>query len=240
MPTLRELLASSFSFCRRHAGAVLTIVLVVYVPIDLVEEAIPFDDELTLRSFGRYLRVAMALETLIGVFCTMAIAHLVLADREGRVLSVQDALWLAASRWRASVGTQIMVNFFFVLGLLALVLPGIFVRVAMLFAILQVALRDLSGFAAIKASWALIRGRWWAVFGRLLLLALMFVALAVVVVVPVVFLPEHYVVDVVTSLLIDVIAAFFLVVIVQWMLALESAAAARAELSPAAAMYPAV
>ena len=240
MPTLRELLSSSWSFCRRHGRAVLTIVLMVYIPIDLKLEAIPFDDERLLQSYARYFRAAAPLEMFVGVFSTMAIAHLVLADSESRSLSVKDAFWLAASRWRASVGTQIIVNLLFVAGLLALVLPGIYVKIATLFTIPLVALRDLSGMAAVKASWALIRGRWWAVLRMLLLLGGIFFAIAIVAFTPYVFMPEHYVIDVAFSLVMDVIAAFFLVVTVQWMLALEKADAARAEISPAAAMYPAV
>ena len=74
----------------------------------------------------------------------------------------------------------------------------------------------------------------------LLLLGGIFFAVVFVAFAPYAFMPEHYVIDVVFSLVMDVIAAFFLVVIVQWMLALEKADAARAEISPAAAMYPAV
>jgi len=127
-----------------------------------------------------------------------------------------------------------------VAGLLALVLPGIVVWIATLFTIPLVALRELSGIAAVKASWALVRGRWWAVLRMLLLLGVIYVALLFVVFVPYAFLPDHYVVDVLFSLVTEVIAAFFLVVTVHWMLALESADAARAEISSAAAMYPAV
>ena len=240
MPTPHELFSSSFSFCRRHSRAVLTVVLVVYIPIDLLMEAIPVDEELTLQSFARFIRVAVLLETLIGVLCTMALAHLVLADREGRALSVRDAFWLAASRWRASVGTQILTNLLFLAGLLALVLPAIFVWFATLFTIPLVALRELSGMAAIKASWALIRSRWWAVCRMLLLIGLVGFGMMMVVFVPYAFLPDQYAINVVFSLAMDMISAFFTVVVVHWMLALEKADAARAELSPAAAMYPAV
>ena len=240
MPTLRELLSSAWSFCRRHGSAVLTVVFLVYLPINLVLEAIPFDDERLLQSFARYYRVAGPLEMFIGVLCTMALAHLVLADREARALSVTDAFWLAAERWSASIRTQIIVGLLFVGGLLALVLPGIVVWIATLFTIPLVALRELSGMAAVKASWALVRGRWGAVLRMLLLLGLIYIALLVVAFVPYAFLPEHYIVEVAFSLVMEMIAAFFLVVTVYWMLALESADAARAEISPAAAMYPAV
>ena len=239
MPTLRELLDLSWSFCRRHGAAVLTIVLLVYTPIDLVLETIPYDEDL-LRSFRRYIRVAIPLEIFVGVFCTMAIAHLVLADREGRSLSVKDAFWLAASRWPASVATQIIATLLFVAGLLLFVLPGIYIWVATIFTVPLVALRGLWGIEAIKASLALVRGRWWAVFRLLILLGLIDFAVTVVALLPYAFLPEHFVIEVVFSLVIDVITAFFLVVIVHWMLALESAAAARAEMPPAAAMDPAV
>jgi hypothetical protein len=240
MPRLRELLSSAFSFCRRHGRAVLIIVLLVYVPIDLVLAALPFDDERFFHSLGRQFRVQRLLEMFLGVFCTMAIAHLVLADREGRSLSVQDSLWLAASRWKASVGTQILVNLFFGAGVLALVIPVLFVWVATLFTLPLVALREVSGMAAIKASWALVRGRAWAVFRVLLLLTGIEIAAAIVVVIPFLFLPDHYLLEVVSSLIFDVIGAYFIVVGVQWMLKLESEVAARAVMGQAAVLYPAV
>lgn len=239
MPRLRDLLSSSFSFCRRHGRAVLLIVLVVYIPIDLVLEAIPFDDDRFLQSFGRYYRKARILEMLVGVFCTMAIAHLVLADREGRSLSVKDAFWHAAARWRASVGTQIILNLLLAASILALVLPVFFYWVATVFVIPLVALRELSGTAAIKASWALVRGRWWAMFRLLLLLMVVRVAFITVALLPYFFLPEHYAIEVLFAVVADVVSALFTVATVQLMLTLESDRA-QAEIYPAAAMYPAV
>ena len=111
MPTARALLGESLRFLRQHAISVLCVVLVIYIPIELILSALPFDDEQFLKSTAREFRIQRTLEALFGVLCSMALAHLVLADHEKRILSTGDSLWLAASRWRASVGTQFLLVF---------------------------------------------------------------------------------------------------------------------------------
>ena len=159
MPTARALLADSLRFLRQNAIPALCIVLVIYIPIELILSALPFDDEQFLKSTAREFRLQRALESLLGVLCYMALAHLVLADHEKRLLTTGDSLWLAASRWRASVGTQFLLGLIYLGALLALVLPLVFVWIATVFTVPLVALRDRSGLQAIKASWALVRGR---------------------------------------------------------------------------------
>jgi len=221
MPTLRLLLSDSLGFLRRHIAAVLFLVLVIYVPIELLLSALPFDDEQVLKSLGRAFRMQRLLETFVGVICTMALAHLVLADHEQRALPVRDSLWLAASRWRASIGTQFLLGFLYLGALLALVLPLFFVWIATFFTIPLVALRELAGSSAIKASWALVRGRWWAVFRLVSLLTLVQLTIVVVVAVPTGLLPDLYLLDVLSSLLIDVSGTLFTVAAVKLMFHLE-------------------
>ncbi len=222
MPTARALLSDSLRFLRQHAMPALCVVLVIYVPIELILSALPFDDEQLLKSTAREFRVQRALEALFRVLCSMALAHLVLADHEKRPLTTSDSLWLAASRWRASVGTQFLLGLIYLGALLALVLPLVFVWIATVFTVPLVALRDRSGFQAIKASWALVRGRWWVVFRLMALLVLAQIVLAVLVVAPFLFLPEHYVLDVASSLLLDIVAALFTVATVKVLLHLEA------------------
>jgi hypothetical protein len=222
MPTARALLSDSLRFLRRHGLSVLFIVLVIYIPIELILSALPFDDEQFLKSTAREFRRQWTLEALLGVLCSMAVAHLVLADHEGRILTTSDSLWLAASRWRASVGTQFLRGLIYLGALLALVVPLIFVGIATIFTVPLVALRDQSGVQAIKASWALVRGRWWAVFRLMALLGLAELVLAAIVIAPFIFLPEHYLLDVASSLLLDIMAALFTVATVKAMLQLEA------------------
>lgn len=221
MPTLRVLLSDSLSFLRRNLAAVSLLVLVIYIPIELLLSALPFDEEQVLKSLGREFRMQRLLETLLGVICTMALAHLVLADHEQRALTIRDSLWLATSRWRASLGTQFLLGFLYLGALLAFVVPLFYVWIATLFTIPLVALRELSGTSAIKASWALVRGRWWAVFRLVFLLTLVQLAIVVVVAVPFVLLPEFYLLDVASSLLIDLTGTLFTVAAVKVMLHLE-------------------
>ena len=243
MPTARALLSESLRFCRQHAISVLCVVLVIYIPIELILSALPFDDEQFLKSTAREFRLQRTLEALFGVLCSMALAHLVLADHEKRILTTRDSLWLAASRWRASVGTQFLLGLLYLGALLALVLPLVFVGIATVFTVPLVALRDHSGVRAIKASWALVRGRWWAVFRLVALLVLAELGLAALVIAPFLFLPEHYLLDVASSLLLDITAALFTVATVKAMLHLEAhpvagAHAAAPLLAPAPSIRP--
>ena len=59
-------------------------------------------------------------------------------------------------------------------GYLLLVVPGIIVSVLTYFSFFAFVNEDKRGMAALTASWSYVRGRWWAVFGRVFLLMVLY------------------------------------------------------------------
>jgi hypothetical protein len=65
-------------------------------------------------------------------------------------------------------------------GFLLLVIPGIYLGVLLTFSKLALAIDGLKGIRALAYSRALVQGRWWPVFGRMLGMALISVILSVI------------------------------------------------------------
>ena len=62
-----------------------------------------------------------------------------------------------------------------------LVIPGVYLFVALAFAVPVLLLEGLRGMGAISRSMSLVSGRWWATFGRLLVGLILFIVAAFVV-----------------------------------------------------------
>jgi hypothetical protein len=86
--------------------------------------------------------------------------------------SVPAAYGMAIDRVPAFFGTYLCMIMLTLLGALLCLLPGIHVAVALYFAPVRAAARERGPIAALRDSWALIKGRWWRVFGFILLVAL--------------------------------------------------------------------
>jgi hypothetical protein len=97
------------------------------------------------------------------VACYRVIAHAYL----GEEATVGDSLRFAARR----AGATLWLSLLLVLGLIgafiALILPGIWLLVAWSVAFPVMLVEGTGGFKALGRSLALVKGRWWATFGRL-------------------------------------------------------------------------
>lgn len=82
-------------------------------------------------------------------------------------------LWIAALEVLAVVGGSIM-----------LIIPGIWLSVALSLAAYVFVIERRRGIDALRQSKDYVKGYWWAVMGRVLLLALIFIAAAIVIEVP--------------------------------------------------------
>lgn len=63
------------------------------------------------------------------------------------------------------------------LGMVLLVLPGIFLLVMLCFAPIFVVMDEQGPIQALKSSWKMVKGRWWSVFGSLLFWIVLFALL---------------------------------------------------------------
>ncbi|MGB9680659.1 MAG: hypothetical protein ACPLXL_00455 [Minisyncoccia bacterium] len=67
---------------------------------------------------------------------------------------------------------KILIGLIIFLGLLALIVPAIILAIYLFFAIYAFVDEDLTIGQSLKESWRLVKGKWWTIFGTLLLLSL--------------------------------------------------------------------
>lgn len=112
-----------------------------------------------------------------------ACVHLVAEGREGRDVSWAAALGFGLSRAAGVLAASLLVLVAVLLGLLALVVPGIWLAVALALTTPALVLERLGPVAAMRRSFALVRGQWWrtaAVVGLGIVLAIGIVLIVVV------------------------------------------------------------
>lgn len=88
------------------------------------------------------------------------------------------------------IGLALMVSVFVLLWSLLLIIPGIIYSILYSLAIYVFFFEGKKGMAAIKRSKELVKGYWWAVFGRVCFLAFVMWIFGVVITVPLSFMPE--------------------------------------------------
>ena len=120
---------------------------------------------------------------LLSVFINGVI--IVLAAK-GNKLSLMSAISLVASKYAALLLSSILVFIITALGLVALVLPGIFLSIKLLYYEQAVLLNNKGAVEALRTSWNTTKGNWWRVFGLALSLAL----ISLVILMPVSFLSD--------------------------------------------------
>ena len=207
--SIGRILSESWKMFIENFQVILIITLVVYIPINIILSLVPIDD--SMEGFKLYLRIMQILEGLIGIIATMAIAYAIKNKFDGKTVNAAEALKKALSRWGAAVGTNIMLGIF-LLGLtLLLIVPGIIYYVYWIFVSLVVVLNDKSGKDALDYSKKIVEGRWWRVAGYSIVFAMLGIIVGVVVSIPYWFLPENFLINIVTDTLIDILFSFFIV-----------------------------
>jgi hypothetical protein len=204
-----SMLATAWALWRRHARVLIPMVAVIWLPLDLLTSYLDYhvfsEDEV-----GRSLKLAQYLDLAFGGIVTAGVIGVGRAAWAGSSLSIGAGLREGARVWWPMVWTRVVSGFLILLGLLLLIVPGLYLMVRLALVESLVVGEGLSGMAAVRRSLALTEGRFWAM-ARLLLVP-MGIALAIVglAMVPSLIHPDldHWLLDVATGLLADTAAAF--------------------------------
>ncbi len=86
---------------------------------------------------------------------------------EGRTVTWQQSLNGAVEKLGALLVTGFLAALAVIAGLILLILPGIWIGVALFAAVPVVMVEGLSGTAALSRSFDLVKNHWWSTFGRL-------------------------------------------------------------------------
>jgi hypothetical protein len=129
--------------------------------------------------------VALILVALLGLFGQLlshgASFKLVLDSYLGRTADVRQSFDFAAHRLMSLLWLSIIATIAIVIGFILVILPGIWLLVSFSVAVPVLMLEGLTGFKALGRSMSLVRGRWWATFGRELSVLLMYIVALIVI-----------------------------------------------------------
>jgi len=221
---LHDVIATGWRVFCQNIRAILLIVLLIYVPINFGLSFVPVEhliDEQGVRGLRIYMKIIQLSEFLFGVIAMMAIARLVESSVCGQSTTWGDALRCALSRWGASVITGLLAGLI-VLGMtLLLIVPGIIWSLYYYFFLFVVALRGLSGKAALDYSKSLVQGQWWRVFGYSCIIELFGFVIMMMLSAAFFFTPEARIFYIVSDTVVDIVSAVFLCMKVVFFLHLD-------------------
>jgi hypothetical protein len=109
----------------------------------------------------------LALTFLSYLLGTVACYRAVSATYLNRETSARESLSYAASRLGATLWLTIVFVAGILAGFVAFIVPGIYLSIAWAVAYPVMLVEGAGGFAALRRSYQLTRGRWWATLGRL-------------------------------------------------------------------------
>jgi hypothetical protein len=172
-----ELLSTTLALLRQHFGLFLSVTLLVSAPVIVLVDGV----------WGRMLRDGPDAPPVAGartasfVLAAVVIPPLVTGLHavivrdmgNGRVPGVGEALRAVGPRLPAAFGAVVLFSVGVLIGFALLIVPGIWLGVRWYFAAQAAVLDGSTPRASLDRSSALVAGRWWEVFGALLVSTLL-------------------------------------------------------------------
>jgi len=128
--------------------------------------------------------IALIVVGLLGLFGQLlshgATFKLLLDGYLGRSTDVGQSFAFASHRLMSLLWLVILITVMVAIGFI-LIIPGIWLIVAFSVAVPVLMLEGLRGWAALRRSMDLVHGRWWATFGRLVAMLLMYIVALIVI-----------------------------------------------------------
>lgn len=221
---LKPVLASAWSLYRQNLGLVVAIVLIVWLPIELIYAYCEYEVFGPEDLRGPF-RLGQLLENVIGIIGVAALTRLALTAGEGAKATLADSTGAALRNWGRMLGTRLLLGLVVVFTLLLLIVPGIYFATRFCFAECAVIGEGVSGTRALQRSHELTRGRFWAVLGfNALLLTVAGVAICTLIL-PVVFVPalDNWLASAAFMLVADLLAAFLTIAYTRYYVLLAAA-----------------
>jgi hypothetical protein len=186
-----EILDVSIKIVTRNFLPLAKLVLVVVAPATLLseivvasaptEEAVVTDDPLTgdlalsddFWTFVAALGVTVVLSALASLLATGACFKAVADSYLGRTLDWGGSVRFVLRRFGSLLWILLLGGLVVVLGLIACLVPGIWLAIAFMLAVPVLLTEGVKGRRALGRSYRLVRGRWWPVFAVIVLALLL-------------------------------------------------------------------
>ena len=211
---MRTILKQSWQTYRQHFPVILAVVVAVWTPLELFSsymDAFVFGED----DFRKSWKLAQFLANFFGIIATAGVIFIGHEALTGQSATFRSALAAGFSSWGRMWWTRFLSGLALVVGLLLLIVPGVYLLVR-LSLVEPVAVQErISGSAAMRRSFALTDGRFWLVF-RLGLALLGVYVLPIALIMATAFVPglDHWLIDAATQLVADVVAAFATIALV--------------------------
>jgi hypothetical protein len=166
---LGQLVEDTWGLFTSNLGLFLPIAITIIVPVDVLVLGVgygqlwehydksPPPGEQAIELVLRYL-VFQPLVTAAHIAAVMALGR---GERPTPWWSIARGM----ERWAAVLAVIILTAVFVLLGLVCLIVPGVYLGVALYFSAQAVVAEDRSPVDALRRSRDLVRGQWWRVFG---------------------------------------------------------------------------
>lgn len=207
--TIKPLLQETWKYFTENFKTITTIVLIVYIPINIIVSFVPPSE--TLRGLSQEIRIMNLLEFFIGIIATLAIAHVVNMRVQSKEVTFQDALKKALSKWPVALLTTLIAGLCLFGLTLLLIIPGIIFGIYWLFTAQAVILSDKSYMEAMKYSKQLVQNRWWVTCWFAWALAILTTLAALVIGAIFWILPDMQIVSIISNTSMDIVYAFMTV-----------------------------
>lgn len=123
-----------------------------------------------------YIVMAL-LSGIVNVFMSIAIILAI----QNNTLTVMESYKQSMPFFLRYIGLSIVMSVLLFLGFLILIIPGIILSVWFAFSTFVLVVERASIIDSLKKSREYVRGRWWAVFGRILLLGLVMLVISMII-----------------------------------------------------------
>ncbi|MBI5621736.1 hypothetical protein HY933_02650 [Candidatus Falkowbacteria bacterium] len=173
LPAPSDLLRASWQLFREHFSPLLKITLVMVAP-SLINIGLATLSDLPSAPqtlLGSLIFLFALLSIVTGIWGSVALITYI--KNNNRSLTISDAFNQNVSLLWSFFWVGLVVGIITMLAALLLIIPGIIVGVYYSLYSYVMIDQQIKGFRAAATSWALIKGRWWAVFGRLLVIGLL-------------------------------------------------------------------
>jgi hypothetical protein len=183
-----EIIHESWSVYKKNWKTLIPFMVILFVPKNLIMPVMG-TLFLYLETFlpGSFmvnnviiLLIATAVAVL-SIWTSIALAKTLYALTNGKIIPWKESFSVSLNLIGPIFSSSILVFFIVLGGALLFVIPGIIFMVWYSFYFFAVAFENQRGFAALKASKALVVGRWWTIIIRLFLPALLFAVIYIVI-----------------------------------------------------------
>jgi hypothetical protein len=176
LPTrgIGEILSTAFQLYRRYWRTLLPIAALVVVPLTLLEHAIgdwvrshgqQLQDQVVVSTSFWAQATAWLLAALAGLLLyqvlTGAITRAIAAEVAGQDPGVEQSYRFGFARLGPILVVSILVGLATLLGLIVLILPGIYIGVRLAVSTQALVVEGKRGTQAMRRSWDLVGGHWW-------------------------------------------------------------------------------